>query len=63
MADHFTGLQGSAGTMTLWMVIVVVLSFGICSLGVQRGLERITKSNDAVSAGIDRSFGSSFTDS
>ena len=43
VADHFTGLQGSAGTMTLWMVIVVVLSFGICSLGVQRGLERITK--------------------
>lgn len=25
------------------MVIVVVLSFGVCSLGVQRGLEKITK--------------------
>ena len=43
VADYFTGLQKSAGTMTLWMVIVVVLSFGVCSLGVQRGLEKITK--------------------
>lgn len=25
------------------VVIVVVLSFGVCSLGVQRGLEKITK--------------------
>ena len=43
VTDYFTELQGSAGTMTLWMVIVVVLSFGVCSLGVQRGLEKITK--------------------
>lgn len=40
---HFTDLQGDAGTMTLWMVIVIVVSFGVCSLGVQRGLEKITK--------------------
>ena len=40
VADYFTGLQDSAGTMTLWMIIVVVLSFGVCSLGVQRGLEK-----------------------
>jgi NSS family neurotransmitter:Na+ symporter len=25
VADYFTGLQDSAGTMTLWMIIVVVL--------------------------------------
>lgn len=43
VADYFTGLQDLAGTMTLWMIIVVVLSFGVCSLGVQRGLEKITK--------------------
>ena len=43
VTDYFTGLQDSAGTMTLWMIIVVVLSFGVCSLGVQRGLEKITK--------------------
>lgn len=39
----FDNLQASPGTMTFWMVLVVVLSFGICSLGVQKGLERITK--------------------
>lgn len=29
--------------MTGWMLVAVVLSFGICSLGLQRGVERITK--------------------
>lgn len=29
--------------MTGWMLAVVVLSFGICSLGLQKGVERITK--------------------
>ena len=29
--------------MTFWLAIVVVLSFGICSLGLQKGVERITK--------------------
>ena len=61
VADYFTGLQDSAGTMTLWMIIVVVLSFGVCSLGVQRGLEKITKSNDDMSSGTDRSACGSFS--
>lgn len=43
VADYFSGLQASPGTMSFWMILVVVLSFGICSLGVQKGLERITK--------------------
>lgn len=43
VSEHFTALQGSPGTMTFWMVLVVVLSFGVCSLGVQQGLEKITK--------------------
>ncbi len=43
VTEHFSGLQASAGTMTFWMVLVVVLSFGICSLGVQKGLEKVTK--------------------
>lgn len=41
--DYFSDLQASPAIMTLFMVIVVPLSFGICSLGVQKGLERITK--------------------
>lgn len=30
-------------TMTFWMVLVVVLGFFICSRGVQKGVEKITK--------------------
>lgn len=42
-SELFNGMLGSAGTMTLWMIIAVVLAFGICALGVQKGVERITK--------------------
>ena len=30
-------------SMTLWMLLTVALGFGICSLGLQKGVERITK--------------------
>ena len=43
VAGYFSGLQADPVTMIFWMILVVVLSFGICSLGVQKGLERITK--------------------
>lgn len=36
-------MTGSAGTMLIWTIIAIVLAFGICSLGVQKGVERITK--------------------
>ena len=29
--------------MTGWMIVAVLLSFGICSLGLQNGIEKITK--------------------
>ena len=29
--------------MTFWMIVVVVLGFAVCSLGLQNGVERITK--------------------
>lgn len=40
---RFGEMLGSPGTMTIWMIIVVVLSFAICGLGVQNGVEKITK--------------------
>ena len=43
VAGMFTDMIGSSKTMTLWMVIAVLLSFCICSLGVQKGVEKITK--------------------
>ena len=29
--------------MTVWMLVISLLSFGVCSLGLQKGVERITK--------------------
>ena len=43
ITEFFGGLQKSTGTMTGWMIVAVLLSFGICSLGLQNGIEKITK--------------------
>ena len=43
IVNKFNEMLASPGTMTLWMVIIVLLSFGICALGVQKGVEKITK--------------------
>lgn len=43
VADMFTGMLSNPFSMTLYMAIVVVLGFGICSFGLKNGLERITK--------------------
>lgn len=39
----FSDMLGSAGTMSGWMVLAVLISFGICVLGLQNGIEKITK--------------------
>ena len=39
----FKGLTDSWPTMVLWIIVAVVLGFLICSLGLQKGVERITK--------------------
>lgn len=36
-------MTSSAGTMIGWTIFAIILSFGICSLGVQKGVEKITK--------------------
>ena len=41
--NKFENMTGSAPTMILWTIIVIVLSFAVCALGVQKGVERITK--------------------
>lgn len=43
VAGRFSDMLASPGTLTFWMVLAVVLAFGICALGVQKGVERITK--------------------
>lgn len=39
----FSDMLANPVEMTIWMVITTVLGFGICSLGFQKGVERITK--------------------
>lgn len=39
----FGGLTASAGTSIIFMIIICILGFGVCSLGLRNGVERITK--------------------
>lgn len=43
VAAVFNDMLARPGYMTFWMVLVVLLSFFICSLGLQKGVEHITK--------------------
>ena len=43
VSDSFGKLMGQPGLMTLFMIITVVTCFMICSLGLQKGVEKITK--------------------
>ncbi|MFY9178020.1 MAG: sodium-dependent transporter, partial [Caldicoprobacterales bacterium] len=39
----FDGLTSNAAANIFWMIIACVIGFGICSLGLQDGVEKITK--------------------
>lgn len=39
----FTNMLSKPLVMTFWMILVVIAGFSICSLGVQKGVEKITK--------------------
>lgn len=39
----FNDMLANPVEMTVWMVVTTVLGFGICSMGLQKGVERITK--------------------
>ncbi len=43
VAEEFTAMLGNPFVTVGWMVVVVLLGFGICSVGLQNGLERVTK--------------------
>lgn len=43
VGNVFGDMLADPYTMTGFMVIVVVLGFGICSIGLQKGLERVSK--------------------
>lgn len=39
----FNDMLAQPGPLTFWMIVIVLLGFGICSMGLQNGVERITK--------------------
>lgn len=43
ISGRFGEMLASPAQLTLGMIVAVVLSFGICALGVQKGVESITK--------------------
>lgn len=43
VADAFSAMLGQPLKMGLWAFVAIVISFGICALGVKNGVEKITK--------------------
>lgn len=43
VADAFAGLTGNPGLMLAAMAFTVIIGFGVCSLGVQAGVEAVNK--------------------
>lgn len=43
VADYFSAFTASPAAMVGWMTAICILGFGVCSLGLQKGVERMTK--------------------
>ncbi len=43
VVNGFNEMLGSPGTMAFWTIFLIVLGFGICWFGIQKGVERVTK--------------------
>jgi len=43
VTEQFREMMAHPGTLTAYMLITVVLGFGICAIGLQKGVEKITK--------------------
>lgn len=39
----FNNMLGNAGEMMIWMLVIVFVGFAICAIGLQKGVEKITK--------------------
>lgn len=39
----FSDMLSSPGTMIFWTIIAIAVAFGVCALGLQNGVEKITK--------------------
>ena len=52
----FNDMLAQPGPQIFWMIVAVVLGFGVCSLGLQNGVEKITK-HDGLPAAADGGAG------
>jgi neurotransmitter:Na+ symporter, NSS family len=43
IGGFFGGFLGQPGSLVFWMLLTVVLGFFVCSLGLQKGVEKVTK--------------------
>ena len=43
VTEHYQAMMANPVSLTFWMVVVVVLGFSVCSMGLQNGVERINK--------------------
>lgn len=43
VANIFSDMLAAPGTMTFWAVLAIAVSFGTCVLGMQKGVEKVTK--------------------
>ena len=43
IAAKFDAMLQSPGTMTFWMLIAVLVSLGVCAIGLQNGIEKVSK--------------------
>lgn len=43
VTEKYDSMLLSPGTLTFWTVLVIVIAFGICSIGLQKGVEKIMK--------------------
>lgn len=43
ISESFDQMLASPLTLTFWTILVILLSFGVCCIGLQKGVERITK--------------------
>lgn len=43
IASEFSNMLNSPGTMIFWTILAIIIAFSICALGLQNGVEKITK--------------------
>lgn len=43
VGNVFNSMLGNAGEMMTWMLIIVIIGFTVCAIGLQKGVEKITK--------------------